>query len=61
MAAQDLAAAAERISSVAEIRTDPKDALELALSKADPDDVVLGTGSLYVVGALRDAYFSNHS
>jgi len=61
MAAQDLAAAAERISSVVEIRTDPKDALELALSKADPDDVVLGTGSLYVVGALRDAYFSNHS
>ena len=59
MGAKDLAEAAKKISPKVEVRDDPKDALDLALSLADPDDVVMGTGSLYVVGALRDAYLAN--
>ena len=59
MAANELAEAAKKISPKVEVRNDPKDALELALSLADPDDVVMCTGSLYVVGALREAYLAN--
>ena len=59
MAVNDLAEAAKNISPKVEARNDPKDALDLALSLADPDDVVMGTGSLYVVGALREAYLAN--
>ena len=61
MAAKDLAEAAKKISPKVELRTAPRDALDLALSLADPDDVVMGTGSLYVVGALREAYLANRS
>ena len=56
---QDDIEAAKKISPKVEARNDPKDALDLALSLADPDDVVMGTGSLYVVGALREAYLAN--
>ena len=59
MPAKDLAEAAKKVSLKVEIRNDPKDALDLALSLADSDDVVMGTGSLYVVGALREAYLAN--
>ena len=35
--------------------TNPKQAVAIALSEAQPDDLVLVTGSLYVVGAARAA------
>ncbi len=60
MSARDLAATAEKFSSNVVVRSNPEAALELAISQSEPNDVVMGTGSLYVVGALRDAYFSKH-
>ena len=59
MAANDLATAAKKVANKVEVKTDPKEALNLALSHAEPEDVVMGTGSLYIVGALREAYLSN--
>lgn len=59
MAANDLATAAKKVANKVEVKTDPKEALNLALSHAEPEDVVMGTGSLYIVGALREAYLAN--
>ena len=58
MPAGDLAEAAKKISTNVEVRTSPEEALTLALTLAEETDVVMGTGSLYVVGALRDAYMA---
>ena len=59
MAANDLATAAKKVANKVEVKTDPKEALNLALSYAEPEDVIMGTGSLYIVGALREAYLAN--
>ncbi|MEC7924615.1 MAG: hypothetical protein VYB80_05285, partial [Actinomycetota bacterium] len=58
MPSMDLAVAARKVCSEVEIATDPQEALQVALSCAEADDLILGTGSLYVVGAIRDAYMS---
>ena len=58
MPASDLAAAARKVCSDVRIESQPQVALEVALSYAEPEDVIMGTGSLYVVGAIRDAYMS---
>ena len=36
----------------------PKEALDKAFESASDEDVIFGTGSMYVVGALREAYES---
>ena len=36
----------------------PKEALDKAFESAIDEDVIFGTGSMYVVGALREAYES---
>ena len=49
---------AEHVRSVggrARVVTDVGDAVEVALAAAEPEDVVLVTGSLYTVGAARVA------
>ncbi len=38
------------------IVADPDEALESALSKAEPDDAIFITGSLYLVGQLRQSW-----
>ena len=35
-----------------------KEALDKAFESASDEDVIFGTGSMYVVGALREAYES---
>lgn len=58
MPATELAAVARSEELDVEVIPDPVEALDRALSIATEDDVVLGAGSLYVVGALRDAYLA---
>ena len=41
------------------IAPNPKHALNQAFEEASHEDVILGTGSMYVVGALKDAYESS--
>ncbi|KKT35229.1 MAG: FolC bifunctional protein [Parcubacteria group bacterium GW2011_GWA2_44_12] len=41
-----------------EVCIDPKDALAHALKNAKKDDILLATGSLYMVGALRERWMS---
>jgi dihydrofolate synthase/folylpolyglutamate synthase len=51
----ELAGAAERIGVAALAVGSVEEALEEALAEADADDLILVTGSLYVVGAARTA------
>ncbi|MCU1493161.1 MAG: folC [Acidimicrobiaceae bacterium] len=53
--AAEVAEAARTLGIATQVVEAVPDALELALDLADPDDVVLVTGSLYVVGAARTA------
>ncbi|MCB0978589.1 MAG: bifunctional folylpolyglutamate synthase/dihydrofolate synthase [Acidimicrobiales bacterium] len=53
--APELAAVATSLGIVAESIPSVEDALERALALATPDDLVLVTGSLYVVGPARSA------
>lgn len=53
--AATLAAAAARIGVEAVAADSVPDALDIALGRAGPDDLILVTGSLYVVGAARAA------
>lgn len=48
-----VAEAARRLGVAVEVAPSVEEAVERALAAADPDDVVLVTGSLYVVGAAR--------
>ncbi len=59
MLASELAEAASLVNGNVAIAPDPKHALDQALEEATHEDVILGTGSMYVVGALKDAYESN--
>ncbi|MGI9621890.1 MAG: bifunctional folylpolyglutamate synthase/dihydrofolate synthase [Acidimicrobiales bacterium] len=56
MNAAELAAVASTQGYEVEAVADPAQAVARALAVAAPEDVILGAGSLYVVGALRDAY-----
>ena len=56
----ELAAAAQRIGVPAEVADSVDEALDQALAAADPDDLILVTGSLYVVGAARTALSRKH-
>ncbi|MBG01919.1 MAG: dihydrofolate synthase [Acidimicrobiaceae bacterium] len=58
MPSSELALEAEKICSDVRIEVQPKEALESALVYAGIGDLILATGSLYVVGAIRDAYMS---
>lgn len=55
--ATDLAAACTRLGIEAEARPDPFEALERALEIAGPDRPVVVTGSLYLIGQLRDRWY----
>jgi dihydrofolate synthase/folylpolyglutamate synthase len=56
----ELAAAARRIGVPAQIADSVDEALHQALVAADADDLILVTGSLYVVGAARTALNRKH-
>jgi dihydrofolate synthase/folylpolyglutamate synthase len=56
--AGEVAAVAEAMGVDAVVAKDVADALRTALDAAGEDDVVLVTGSLYVVGEARTAWFS---
>ncbi len=53
--AVELAAAAARFGVPTEVADSVAEALEVALDAASPDDLILVSGSLYVVGAARTA------
>jgi folylpolyglutamate synthase/dihydropteroate synthase len=40
------------------IARDPTHALELALTHAKPGEVICATGSLFIVGEVREAWFA---
>ncbi len=60
MDAGALAEVAREEGHEAEVIADPAAALDRALAIAAPEDLVFGTGSLYVVGAIRDAWIARH-
>jgi dihydrofolate synthase/folylpolyglutamate synthase len=49
----EVAAAAERLACPAQVTATVPEAVDLALAEARPGELVLITGSLYVVGAAR--------
>jgi dihydrofolate synthase/folylpolyglutamate synthase len=51
--AEEVAAAAARLGCVTEVAPTVAEAVELASQRANPEDLILVTGSLYVVGAAR--------
>jgi folylpolyglutamate synthase/dihydropteroate synthase len=51
----ELAAAAQRIGVPAQVADSVDEALDRAIAAADVEDLILVTGSLYVVGAARTA------
>jgi len=51
----EIAKAAETLGCESRIAPGVAEALEIAVSEAHPEDLVLVTGSLYVVGAARAA------
>jgi dihydrofolate synthase/folylpolyglutamate synthase len=53
--ADELARAAQRIGVPAVVADSVDDALDEAIAAADAEDLILVTGSLYVVGAARTA------
>ncbi|MEE2682319.1 MAG: cyanophycin synthetase [Actinomycetota bacterium] len=59
MRASELAEAASMVNGNVAIAPNPKHALNQAFEEASHEDVILGTGSMYVVGALKDAYESS--
>jgi len=56
-----IAAVADGMGIVAEAATTPADAVDRALAVASSDDLVLVTGSVYVVGSARTALLSRTS
>jgi dihydrofolate synthase/folylpolyglutamate synthase len=56
----ELAAGAQRIGVPVEVADSVEEALDQALGAADPEDMILVTGSLYVVGAARTALSRKH-
>jgi dihydrofolate synthase/folylpolyglutamate synthase len=56
MAPEEVAAAANRLGVATEITASVAEAVLLARQAAGPDDLILVTGSLYVVGAARAAF-----
>ena len=58
-AAEELAALAQKIRSDLDIRiiSDPIVAVQQALAEAEPDDLILVTGSLYLVGDVRQYWY----
>lgn len=44
-----------------EVIPEPRDAIEAALRRAQPDDHVLVTGSLYLVGAVRERWYPSEA
>jgi len=55
--AEDIADAAREVGLPAQVDADPMAALDLALDAAGPDGTVLVTGSLYLVGLVRDRWY----
>jgi dihydrofolate synthase/folylpolyglutamate synthase len=55
MAPEEVAAAASRLGCATEVTSSVAEAVDLARRAAGPDDLILVTGSLYVVGAARAA------
>jgi dihydrofolate synthase/folylpolyglutamate synthase len=53
--AEEVAAAAEKLGLATEVAASVADALAVARAAADPEDLILVTGSLYVVGAARSS------
>ena len=59
ISAETLASLTRHLAPNLEVIPDPAAALERALSRAAPDDIVFATGSLYLVGDLL-RYWSTH-
>ena len=57
----DLAAAAEATGSVAEMASDPQAALDRAFQITPPGGLVVATGSVYLVGRIREALSARSS
>ena len=55
MSSDDLALIASQYCSKTIISPNPEEALRKALKTSSPDGLIFGTGSMYVVGALREA------
>ncbi len=55
--AEDIADAARAAGLPARVVPDPLAALDAALRAAGPDGTVLVTGSLYLVGRVRDRWY----
>lgn len=51
----------EHLARKTRIIADPAEALDWAVSSAQPEDAVFATGSLYLVGDLRRHWFRRHS
>lgn len=54
---EELARAVQRFGIAANVEPDPLKAIEQAISCAQADDLVCVTGSLYLVGAVRERWF----
>ena len=59
--AEDIAAVAAERGIVVEIVRPIEDAVQRAIALADPDDVVLVTGSNYVIGPARRALLESQA
>ncbi len=60
MPVDQILAAVERIGGHGIDGGDVREAMEMGISLAGPEDIVLVTGSLYVVGAAREALAAEH-
>lgn len=57
---EDLAAVIRQSGKPAEVVDDPREAIKLALARAEPADEILVTGSLYLVGEIREHWYHSH-
>lgn len=60
MPAGELGAAARAEGYEVEVVPDPAEALDHAMAQASGDDLILVAGSIYIVGAVRDAWFARY-
>ena len=60
ISAETLASLTRHLAPNLEVIPDPAAALERALNRAAPDDIVFATGSLYLVGDLRRCWDERH-
>ncbi len=57
----DIADVVRQAGKPVEVIADPRDAMRAALSRASSEDHILVTGSLYLVGAVRELWYDSES